>query len=277
MVAVVVIPSLNRQFVHDYSTNTIRRLRNEYQQTYTTAAEARDNDDYTVVFPDEKTMLKKELVIKMVERIFESFNNCKKASSVNASTSTYCLIFTGFDVVQLYCREQVLREKGIDPKAIEKKWEARTRRLPRINKAQEEEYNVIEQQLKHAQEARDREDATPDEKAAAEAEFNKISAEKEKILEDRKKEEKEFAQKHRAQLKEQQAIAKTLRRVGQDPSNRTLKDFEAHLEDLSKCTVSHSLDNNQLRRLVWHDLQSDMSSLRIVKLWVHAWNKQARH
>ena len=57
-------------------------------------------------------------------------------------------------------REQVLREKGIDVKAVERKLDERTQRLPRMNKAQEEEFLELEQQLASAKKRAEAEDAT---------------------------------------------------------------------------------------------------------------------
>jgi uncharacterized membrane protein YgcG len=57
-------------------------------------------------------------------------------------------------------REQVLEEKGIDVKVLERQLDERTQRLPRMNKQQEEEFKELEEQLESAKKKAEAEGAT---------------------------------------------------------------------------------------------------------------------
>lgn len=57
-------------------------------------------------------------------------------------------------------RELVLKEKGIDVQEVEKKLEKLTARLPRMNRQQEEEFQVLEAQLASAKKKAAAEDAS---------------------------------------------------------------------------------------------------------------------
>ena len=53
-----------------------------------------------------------------------------------------------------------MTEKGIDVKAVERKLDERTQRLPRMNKAQEEEFQEIEKMLAASKKTAESSDAS---------------------------------------------------------------------------------------------------------------------
>lgn len=80
--------------------------------------------------------------------------------SVETSTSTSATTNRSSIFGSAKPREQVLKEKGIDVKAVERDLDKRTQRLPRMNKQQEEEFKELEAQLASAQKKAKAEDVT---------------------------------------------------------------------------------------------------------------------
>jgi hypothetical protein len=94
-------------------------------------------------------------------------------------------------------REQVLKEKGIDVKEVEKNLDKRIQRLPRMNESQQEVLNEMDAQLSSANKRAAAEDASVDDKASAEVEVLKLTEERAAFIDKLRKEEIDFARKRR--------------------------------------------------------------------------------